>query len=94
MNLPSSHSEKNRIRTARCTIITDGENHEDDAIQQATTAVEGGITVHTIGVGSPDGTPIPVYVNGKKSGFRKDNQGNTVITKLNETMLQQVADHR
>ncbi len=72
-------------------IITDGENHEDDAIQQATTAVESGITVHTIGVGSPDGTPIPVYVNGKKSGFRKDNQGNTVVTKLNETMLQQVA---
>lgn len=72
-------------------IITDGENHEDDAIQQATTAVESGITVHTIGVGSPDGTPIPVYINGKKSGFRKDNQGNTVVTKLNETMLQQVA---
>jgi Ca-activated chloride channel family protein len=72
-------------------IITDGENHEDDAIQQATTAVEGGITVHAIGVGSPDGTPIPVYVNGKKAGFRKDNQGNTVITKLNETMLQQLA---
>jgi Ca-activated chloride channel family protein len=72
-------------------IITDGENHEDDAIQQATTAIESGITVHTIGVGSPDGTPIPVYVNGKKSGFRKDNQGNTVVTKLNETMLQQVA---
>lgn len=72
-------------------IITDGENHEDDAIQQATTAVESGITVHTIGVGSPEGTPIPVYINGKKSGFRKDNQGNTVVTKLNETMLQQVA---
>jgi Ca-activated chloride channel family protein len=72
-------------------IITDGENHEDDAIQQATTAVEGGITVHTIGVGSPEGTPIPLYVNGKKSGFRKDNEGNTVITKLDETMLQQVA---
>ncbi len=72
-------------------IITDGENHEDDAIQQATTAADAGIAVHTIGVGSPDGTPIPVYVNGKKSGFRKDNQGNTVVTKLNETMLQQVA---
>lgn len=72
-------------------VITDGENHEDDAIQQATTAAEAGIAVHTIGVGSPDGTPIPFYINGKKSGFRKDSQGNTVVTKLNETLLQKVA---
>jgi len=72
-------------------IISDGENHEDDAVQQATTATESNITVHTIGVGSPEGVPIPMYVNGKKSGFRKDNQGNTVVTKLDETMLQQVA---
>ncbi len=72
-------------------VISDGESHEEGAIEMATAAAESGIMVHTIGVGSPEGTPIPFYINGKKSGFRKDNQGNTVVTKLNETMLQQVA---
>lgn len=72
-------------------IISDGENHEDDAVAQSTAAIDAGIIVHAIGVGSPEGTPIPLYVNGKKTGFRKDNEGNTVVTKLNETMLQQIA---
>lgn len=72
-------------------IITDGENHEDDAIKQATAATEQGITVHTIGIGSLSGTPIPVYKRGQMLGYRKDREGNTVVTKLNETMLQQIA---
>jgi len=72
-------------------IITDGENHEDDAIKLAETAAEAGIAVHTIGIGSVDGTPIPIYQRGQMLGYRKDREGNTVVTKLNETMLQQVA---
>jgi Ca-activated chloride channel family protein len=72
-------------------IITDGENHEDDAIKAAETAAERGITIHTIGMGSADGSPIPVYKNNIKEGFRKDNEGNTVITKLNEQVLQEIA---
>ncbi len=72
-------------------IITDGENHEDDALEQAATAVEQGIKVHTIGIGSVDGTPIPMYKRGQMLGYRKDKEGNTVVTKLNETMLQQIA---
>jgi Ca-activated chloride channel family protein len=47
--------------------------------------------VHTIGIGSVDGTPIPIYQRGQMLGYRKDREGNTVVTKLNETMLQQVA---
>ena len=72
-------------------VITDGENHEDDALKQASAAVEQGIKVHTIGIGSLDGTPIPMYKRGRMLGYRKDREGNTVVTKLNETMLQQIA---
>ena len=72
-------------------VITDGENHEDDALEQAAAALEAGITVHTIGIGSVDGTPIPIYKRGQMLGYRKDREGNTVVTKLNETMLQQIA---
>ncbi len=73
-------------------IITDGENHEGDAIQAATAASELGITVYTIGMGLPDGSPIPILNSyGQATGFKKDRDGNTVITKLNEVMLQQIA---
>lgn len=72
-------------------VITDGENHEDDALEQAAAVAENGIKVHTIGIGSVDGTPIPMYKRGQMLGYRKDKEGNTVVTKLNETMLQQIA---
>jgi Ca-activated chloride channel family protein len=72
-------------------VITDGENHEDDAIAQAEDAKNKGITVHTIGIGSVNGSPIPLYKGDINVGFRKDKEGNTIITKLNETVLQEVA---
>jgi Ca-activated chloride channel family protein len=73
-------------------IITDGENHEDGALEAASAASEEGIRVFTIGMGLPDGSPIPLYNSyGQQSGYKKDNQGNTVVTRLNEQMLQQIA---
>ena len=72
-------------------IITDGENHEDDAIEMATKAAEKGIIVHTIGMGLPQGAPIPVYNRNGQKDFRKDNEGNVVVTKLNEPMLQNIS---
>lgn len=72
-------------------IITDGENHEDDAINAAREAVEKGISINTIGMGSPNGSPIPTYKNKSQVGFKKDKEGNTIITKLNEQMLQEIA---
>lgn len=73
-------------------LITDGENHEDDAVQLASNLnKEQGILIYTIGMGSPEGTPIPLYQNGRPIGFKKDNQGNTVVTKLNETSLLEIA---
>ncbi|MBW8325160.1 MAG: VWA domain-containing protein [Prolixibacteraceae bacterium] len=72
-------------------IITDGENHEDDAIGAAKAAAEQGIVIYTIGMGLPQGGPIPDYSNGMKS-YRKDREGNTVVTKLDEPMLQKIAE--
>ena len=72
-------------------IITDGENHEDDAVGAATNAAKKGIVVYTLGMGLPQGGPIPDYLNGRKS-YRKDRQGNTIVTKLDEPMLQKIAE--
>lgn len=69
-------------------IITDGENHEDDAVAMASEALKYGITVNVLGVGTPEGAPIPIA--GTQS-FRKDKDGNVVVTKLNETMCQEIA---
>ncbi len=71
-------------------IITDGENHEDDAISAAESAVEDGAIVHTIGMGLPSGSPIPV-LRGGQTDYMKDRDGNVVVTKLNEQMLEQIA---
>ena len=59
-------------------VITDGENHEDDAISAAENAVEQGV-------------PLPIYQGGRQVGFRTDNTGNTVVSKLDETMLKKIA---
>ncbi len=73
-------------------VITDGENHEDDALEAAKTANELGISVYTIGMGLPEGAPIPMYNQyGTQTGFKKDKKNTTVITKLNEDMLRQIA---
>jgi Ca-activated chloride channel family protein len=79
-------------RSKALIIITDGEDHEGDALKAAQEAAEKGIRIYTIGMGSAEGTPIPVYdQNGNQMGFKKDKQGQTVISKLNETILQQIA---
>lgn len=71
-------------------LITDGEDHELGALEAVKRAVDAGIQVNVMGVGSPDGAPIPVTErNG--SEYRKDNEGNVVVTKLNEEMAQEIA---
>jgi Ca-activated chloride channel family protein len=71
-------------------IITDGENHEENALEKAREGADKGIVIHTIGIGSPDGSPIPVMTGGK-TDYLKDNEGNTVISKLDEKGLQEIA---
>jgi len=87
---PPEDSEAQQTNKA-IIIITDGENHEDDAIEAAEEAADQGVTVHTIGMGLTKGGPIPIYRRGVQIGYRKDKEGKTVITKLNEIMLQQIA---
>jgi len=72
-------------------VITDGEDHDDDPVSAAELAAEKGVSIYTIGIGLPDGAPIPVFSNGKQTGFKKDLNGKTVVTKLDEITLQKVA---
>lgn len=69
-------------------LITDGENHEDDPVEAARMAAEVGIRVFCIGVGSPEGKPIPYGPDGE---LMKDREGNIVVTKLDEKILEEVA---
>ena len=78
----SAQSEKSRA----IIVITDGENHEDDAVAAAKQAGEMGIKVYTIGVGSLRGQPIP-----KDGELMKDRDGNIVVTRLDEGTLRQMA---
>jgi Ca-activated chloride channel family protein len=71
-------------------IITDGENHEDDPVKAAEEASKAGIVIHTVGIGSSNGVPIPVFANGKKD-YLKDHEGNIVVTKLDEDILKKIA---
>ncbi len=69
-------------------LISDGENHEKDAVEMARQAKEKGIVIHTIGVGSTRGVPIPIG-NGRR--MKNPETGRDVITKLNEAFLQEIA---
>ena len=69
-------------------LITDGENHEDDAVAVAKRAKEAGIQVLVVGIGKPEGSPIPVHGT---NNFIKDRQGNVVVSKLNEEMCREIA---
>lgn len=70
-------------------VLTDGENHQDDAVAAAKAAMEKGIHVHTIGMGLPQGGPIPEKEN--PGQYMKDGSGNVVISKLDEETLKSIA---
>ena len=78
----SAQSEKSRV----IVVISDGEDHEADAVESAKQAAELGIKVYTIGVGSAEGQPIPM-----DGGLLKDRSGEIVVTRLNEQMLRDIA---
>ena len=80
----SAQSEKSRA----IIVITDGENHEDDPVGAARDAAGMGIRVFAIGVGSPEGKPIPL----KEGGLLKDRNGEIVVSRLDEDILKQVVE--
>ncbi|MEP7278114.1 MAG: VWA domain-containing protein [Bacteroidota bacterium] len=69
-------------------LISDGEDHDPEALKMAQSLSQSGVMINTVGIGSPEGSPIIDY---NTNETRKDAQGNTIITKLNETELQQLA---
>ncbi|GAA4241976.1 VWA domain-containing protein [Winogradskyella damuponensis] len=72
-------------------IISDGEDHDGEALDVAEEASEQGIRILTVGVGNTKGGPIPIKRNGVILNYKKDNNGETVITRLNETTLKDIA---
>ena len=81
-------------RSKAIIIISDGEDHENDAAMDAAkAAAKQGIRIYTIGMGLPDGAPIPEYNQyGRMMGYKKDKSGNTIITRLDEEMLRRIAN--
>ena len=72
-------------------IISDGEDHGGEAVDIAEEAMEEGIRIITVGVGDAKGGPIPIKRNGIVLNYKKDNKGETVITRLDETTLNEIA---
>ena len=73
-------------------IISDGEDHNDLSVEVAEAASEEGIKIYTIGVGSEKGGPIPLKRNGVVMSYKKDQNNETIITKLNEETLRLIAN--
>ncbi len=87
---PESAGEAGEGSNSRAVIIiTDGENHEDDPLDEARAAAEKGIVIHTIGLGDPSGVPVPLYPGSQS--FKRDKEGNVVVSKLDESTLKQIA---
>ena len=84
--------EKNTERNKAIVVITDGEDHEEGAIEQAKEAAKEGVKIYTIGMGTLKGAPIPDFRNGRLDGYKKDKDGHTVISKFNEILLKEIAE--
>jgi len=69
-------------------LISDGEGHDEKALEVVKDLQDNGVIVHTIGIGSPDGAPI---LDPATNSYKKDESGNTVVSKLNEKELQIIA---
>lgn len=78
----STQSERSRA----IILITDGEDHEGEALEAARLIAEQGIRIYCIGIGSPQGKPIP-----KDGGLMKDANGEIVVSRLDEAILQEIA---
>ncbi len=85
--LSFSEASDDNKRSRAIVLITDGENHEDDALAAAARAAEQGIRIHTIGIGTPEGAPI--RIGGE---FIRDEKGDMVVSKLDEEGLRRIAE--
>lgn len=74
-------------------VITDGEDHEGEIDEALARAKDSGVKIHAVGIGSPEGVPIPDFdAQGRRHGFKRDSDGNVVTTRLEEATLRHIAD--
>jgi Ca-activated chloride channel family protein len=79
-------------KTRVLVLLTDGEDHEGEAVEEAKAAAEEGVIIFAIGIGSSSGEPVPEFdEGGTQTGYKKDKGGQTVLSKLNEALLKQLA---
>ena len=85
-------SFRNDLPTQKAIIVvSDGENTEGDLAGPISKAKEAGVRVYTVGMGTPDGGPIPIFQGGTRTDYKRDRAGSIVLTKLDESALQQIA---
>lgn len=85
--------DENRASQKVILIVTDGEDHVGDPVNVATQAAQEGVIIYTLGFGSADGQPIPVYDQfGNQAGYKRDSNGQVVISQLDELTLTEIAE--
>lgn len=78
-------------RSRSIILISDGEDNEEGALDATKEIAKEGVVVNTIGLGQTEGTPIPIFDKYGRSEYKKDGNGNIVLTKLNEVLLKEIA---
>lgn len=91
IDMAKSYFESRKKNNQAIIIISDGENHQEGALEAAKEISKEGIKIYSIGIGTPEGGPIPIERNGFRTGFKKDQNGNVVVTKLDRKILQKIA---
>ena len=92
IRLSSTYFDQDESTERILFIVSDGEDHNDLTYDMADLAAKNNITIYSIGVGTEKGSPIPIKKNGIVMSYKKDINGDVVITKLNKTYLENISD--
>lgn len=92
LNLAKTYYNNDEQTNRFLIVISDGEDHQEETKQIAENFGDEGIKMYTIGVGTEKGQRIPIKLNGSLIGYKKDSKGETVITRRNSTILQEIAE--
>ena len=92
IQLALNHIQENEQKFKVLLLVSDGEDHQGEAVQLAEQARDRGIIIHTLGIGTPSGGPIPILdKNGNRKEFKKNRSGNIVTSTLNEAVLDEIS---
>ena len=92
IRLSSTYFDQDESTERILFIVSDGEDHNDLTYDMADLAAKNNITIYSIGVGTEKGSPIPIKKNGIVMSYKKDINGDVVVTKLNKTYLENISD--